>query len=455
MTAPRSLQARLAIGIGLLLTLLWLSATTITALVLRHQMNEFSDAALQETAQRLLPLALSEIAGRDDDSVTQRLGVIRVHHELFTYILRDAEGRVLLQSHTADPSVFPRYDGPGFQWTGTHRLFNDETLDGQIRITVAEPLIYRRAMARRVQIMMGLPLLLVIPVALAAVALAVRASLAPLRRFRSALAARGARDLSPLPTGGLPAEITPLAETLNDLLTRLKAAFEAERSFAANAAHELRTPLAGAIAQAQRIDIETADPGARKRAGEIEATLKRLTRVSERLMQMARAEGGRLRGDHAADLRPVVRMIVQDLSRQAGGKTLELELPETPVCSDLDPDALGIVLRNLTDNALRHGLPDTPVRIGLSPAGRLSVANETATVPADVLDGLAQRFERGTARAEGSGLGLAIVATIADRTGGALRLFSPSPGRGSGFTAEVELPLGGESPPPDTSPPAA
>ncbi len=99
-----------------------------------------------------------------------------------------------------------------------------------------------------------------IPLALLAIILAVRASLSPLRRFRERLEARNARDLSPVPAADLPSEIAPVADTLNGLLARLKAAFEAERSFAANAAHELRTPLAGAIAQAQRLQAETRMP---------------------------------------------------------------------------------------------------------------------------------------------------------------------------------------------------
>ena len=227
--------------------------------------------------------------------MTQRLAPIRAHDEFFTYLVRDAEGRVLLQSHAADPTVFPSYDGPGFRQTTTHRLYSDAALQGTIRITVAEPLAHRMSVAREIQMGLGLPLLIVLPVALIAIILAVRFSLDPLRRFRARLDARGALDLSQVPHEGLPTEIGPLADTLNSLLARLREAFEAERSFAANAAHELRTPLAGAIAQAQRLRSETKDRAAAQRATDIEETLKRLTRRTERMMQLARAEGGRLR----------------------------------------------------------------------------------------------------------------------------------------------------------------
>ena len=164
---------------------------------------------------------------------------------------------------------------------------------------------------------LGLPLLLVLPLTLIIVVIAVRLGLGALRRFGADLTGRGARDLSPVSTDGLPSDLRPLADTVNDLLTRLSAAFEAERGFAANAAHELRTPLAGAIAQAQRLRSETADPAAAERAGAIEATLKRLTRTSERLMQLARAEGGRLRTDTPTDLRPVLQVITDEIARTA------------------------------------------------------------------------------------------------------------------------------------------
>lgn len=441
MRGPRSLQARLGLSLGIGLTVLWLAAATVTGLVLRHEMDEVFDSTLQETAQRLLPLAVVEIVGREEDGVTQRLAAIRTHEEFFTYIVRDAQGRILLQSHAAEAGIFPAYDGPGFRRTATHRLYNDDALQGSIRITVAEPLAQRAEVAREIQLVLGLPILIVIPVALLAIMLVVRASLAPLRRFRERLASRSARDLSPVPAADLPAELAPVAGTLNGVLGRLKAAFDAERSFAANAAHELRTPLAGAIAQVQRLQVETKDAAAAQRAADIEASLKRLTRMAERLLQLARAEGSPLRLDHASDLRVVARLMVDDMQRGARPGQITLTLPDRPVLSDLDPDAFGIVCRNLVENALRHGVPGGPVAVALLPDGTFRVANDGPVIPAETLTRLTLRFERGNDGTEGSGLGLAIVAAIAERVSSRLILQSPRPGTSSGFEAALRLPV--------------
>lgn len=438
---PASLQARLGLSVGLVLTVLWLLAATVTAVIVRAEMDEVFDSALRETAERILPLAVTDIVGREDQGVTQRLAPIREHDEFFTYLVRDAEGRVLLQSHAADPTVFPSYDGPGFRQTATHRLYSDAALQGTIRITVAEPLAHRMSVAREIQMGLGLPLLIVLPVALIAIILAVRFSLDPLRRFRARLEARGARDLSQVPHEGLPTEIGPLADTLNSLLARLREAFEAERSFAANAAHELRTPLAGAIAQAQRLRSETKDRAAAQRATDIEETLKRLTRRTERMMQLARAEGGRLRMDKSSDLRGVARIVVDDIGRTGTPDRIRLNLPDMAVMSDLDPDAFAILCRNLVENALRHGGQTTPVDVTLTASGQFTVANDGPVVPGETLDRLTARFERASATSDGSGLGLAIVAAIAERISSRLVLQSPRPGRTTGFQVSLRLPI--------------
>ncbi len=151
MTGPRSLQARLGLWLGVLLTLLWVAAASLTAILVRNEMNEVFDSALQETAQRLLPLAVVDIVGREEEGVTQRLAAIREHGEFFTYIVRDDRGRLLLQSHAADPSLFPAWDGTGFRQTPTHRFYNEDAVRGSIRLTIAEPLDHRAAVAREVR----------------------------------------------------------------------------------------------------------------------------------------------------------------------------------------------------------------------------------------------------------------------------------------------------------------
>jgi two-component system, OmpR family, sensor kinase len=431
----------LIVTLGGLLVCLWLAVAFVTSLVLRHEMNKVFDTALQETAQRILPLAVVDVVGREDVALTQRLGAIRPHDEGFTYIVRNADGLILIQSHTAEPAHFPPYAGAGFQDTATHRLYNEEALQGSIRITVAEPLAHRATVARKIQMALGVPLLVLLPLAFLSILVALRTSLAPLTRFRESLSGRSARDLSAVPTTDLPTEIAPVAVTLNSLLTRLKDAFDAERSFASNAAHELRTPLAGAIAQTQRLQSETSDPAVWQKAREIEVTLKRLTRLAEKLMQLSRAEGARLRLDKLTDLRATIRIVVGDLARSEEAGRIDLSLPDQPVLSDMDPDAVGIVTRNLIENALRHGWAKEPVEVTLTADGALRVANAGPVLPRDILDRLTDRFQRGPSRANGSGLGLAIVAAISDRIGGQLALTSPRSGAQGGFEVRIHLPV--------------
>lgn len=440
MTVPRSLQARLGLSLGILVTLLWLAAAALTSVVLRQEMDEVFDSALQEAAQRILPLAVVDIISREEGDTAQRLGAVDEHDEFLTYIVRDDTGEILLQSHAADADIFPPHDGPGFLQTETHRIYNDDALQGTVRISVAEPLSHRSSIAWEVQLALGLPLVVLIPLALLAVVLVLRASLAPLQRLRQRLEMRSVRDLSPLAGDDLPTEIRPIAATLNGLLERLKAAFEAERSFAANAAHELRTPLAGAIAQAQRLQSETSDDKARQRASDIEASLKRLTGMSERLLQLARAEGGPLRLDKSTDLRGVAEVILADLARPPDAERIITRISPAPVVSDLDPDAFAIVLRNLVENALRHGSPSGPIEVALEADGTLRVANEGPVVPADTLERLVNRFERGGSGDGGTGLGLAIVAAIAERISSRLVLQSPRPGRATGLEASIRFP---------------
>ncbi|SDL72911.1 sensor histidine kinase [Paracoccus chinensis] len=435
MRHPASLQGRLSLWLTLGAAVLWTLAAALTAGQLRDEMNAVFDSALEEAGQRLLPLAVRDIIGRDEeDSPSQGVTTLRAHEELLTYVVRDADGRVLLYSHRADPAVFPPVTGMGFTTTPTHRIYSDSALQGTITISVAEPLAHRHAAARKALAGLALPLALIVPASLLGVWAAVRAAMAPIRRFREGIEARGRGDLSPIPAEGLPSEFRPNARAVNHLLDRLRRALQAERSFTANSAHELRTPVAGALAQVQRLVLEAPDDATRARAREVETALQRLARLSEKLMQLARAEGGRLQAEAPVDLAAVLRMVVADMTRDNGGR-IDLALPEAGVPSAIDPDTFAILARNLIENALRHGDHGGRVEVSLSPAGLLRVVNAGPAVPADRLGRLTRPFERGATEAQGSGLGLAIAQAIAEGTGGRLDLLSPAEGRADGFEA--------------------
>ncbi|MBK5934754.1 two-component system OmpR family sensor kinase [Rhodovulum imhoffii] len=432
----RSLQARLGVATGLAILLSWLAAAAVSYAVLSHEIGEVFDSALEETAQRVLPLAVMELLDNEQtegDRAVRRVTTLRRHGEYFTYLVRDAGGNVLIASHAADPADFPPFSTMGFHRTATHRLYSDAALGGGFTITVAEPLRHRQEVARETLVALGWPLVAVIPLTLLAIWGVVRLSLRPVRRFRLALETRGAGDLSPMDETGLPAELLPLAQAQNRFLDRVRDALEAERSFTANAAHELRTPLAAALAQVQRLYAQT-EGSARRRTAEVEQALQRLVRLSEKLMQLARAEGGRLRTEAPFDVREVVRISLRDFS----DPRLDHALAETPVMSDIDPDALSVLLRNLVENALRHG--QGPVRVELSAQGVLAVSNGGPVLDEGTIARLMRRFQRGATRAEGSGLGLSIVQAIADGSGGRLRIASPAPGREDGMEVFFELP---------------
>jgi len=441
MTLPRGLQGQLSLALALGLAVLWTAAAIVTVLNLRTELDEVFDSALQETAQRILPLAVIEILNRDeDDAITQRVTPLRPHEEHFTYLVRDANGTVLMRSHAADETIFPPFAGPGFARTPTHRIYQDAALQGAITIAVAEPLARRREVAREAALALALPLGLLVPLSLLGVWALVRRSMRPIRAFRDAISARGGGDLAPVPAGGLPAEIEPVAGAVNDLLDRLRRTLEVERSFAANAAHELRTPVAAALAQTQRLIAETGEGPARDRAREIEVALKRLARLSEKLMHLARAEGGRLRAERPMDVAPILGLVLDELRASADGSArIEASMPDGPTLSDMDPDAFAILARNLIENALRHGAPDEPVRVALTRDGVLRVTNGGPPIPADILNRLPRPFERGQTRENGSGLGLAIADAIARGAGARLVLRSPAPGRMDGFEATLSL----------------
>ena len=436
-----SLRRRLGLWLAVAVAALWLAAAMAAGVLLRREIDAVFDSALQEVAQRVLPLAYAELLSRDSGAATQHMPPIGPHREYISYVVRDAQGRELLQSSDADLMRIPRDLPPGFHTSDRLRTYTETAVRGTLFVTTAEELGHRQAAVRRAVAALIWPLAALAPIALLGAWLSIRLTLRPVVAFRQAIEARGRGNLTPVGAEGLPDEIAPVAASVNALIERLRGALEAERSFTANSAHELRTPIAAALAQTQRLIAELPEGPAQARARSIAAALKRLSRLSEKLLQLAKAEGGGVLAETRTSLAPALRLVIADIDRQTDrGEDLVVSIsPAGGPVSDLDPDAFAILARNLIENALKHGAPDAPVRVRLTDS-LFEVSNRGPVVPPGQLARLARPFERGATQAEGAGLGLAIAAAICRGAGLTLDLASPVPDEADGFRATVRFP---------------
>lgn len=244
-------------------------------------------------------------------------------------------------------------------------------------------------------------------------------------------------------------EIHRLARTLNGLLARLDTASAAQRRFVADAAHELRSPLTAALAEAENA-ARTDDPSTgRAAARALVADLHRLHALAEDLLTLARLDDpARTRAHRAVDLDDVVLAQAAQIRRIAAVAIDTSAV--TAVRISGDPAALHRLVRNLLDNAARHAR--SRVTVGLvevPPGALLVVADDGPGIPPDDRDRVFDRFVRlDDARAPGAGgtgLGLAIVREIAAAHGGTVRVGDPT-GPGSGARLELSLPTPGPAP---------
>ena len=438
-----SLQRRLSLILTMGLTALWLLGTFAAGYILREEIDEVFDSALQEVVQRVLPLAYTEILNRETgDMAPQHLAPVGAHKEYITYIVRDGTGRTLLQSHDAEPERFPSRPVDGFMSLHSTRFYTERAVKGSIVVTASERQGHRQKALRDAMTMLIWPLVLLLPLGILGTWAAIIWAFRPIVGLSDAIEIRGSGNLALLETAHLPAEIAPMAEAINRLMERLRRALEAERVFTANSAHELRTPVAAALALTQRLRSELAPGAQRDRAGDIETALRRLSRLSEKLLQLAKAEGSGLLAEEPIDLVPVLTLVIDELERNPqNAARLDIDMPECGTAfSPIDMDAFAILARNLIENALKHGDPKRSVVVRLGTDALFCVANHGAIVPPALLERLPRRFERGTSEADGAGLGLAIAATIAEGIGARLALYSPATAFADGFEARIQLP---------------
>lgn len=437
--------------------MLWIGAGAISVAVMQHELNQAYDDSLQQSAQRLLPLAVHDLReGRDgehlivgedsDDDDGERRGTAAPHDPSFTYIVRDRTGEVVLRDEHASEIPVPSDHPDGLGEINGQRSFGLGDPRSGFSILIVET-SDRRLTALRDSIMaLGLPLLALLPVMALGIWLTMRLALRPLELLRRDIAQRDSRNLEPLESDGHPAELAPIAEAVGALLSRLKSALDAERSFAARSAHELRTPIAGAIAQTQQLAAELGTGPGSARLAEIERALKKLAKLSEKLMQLGRVEAGFAKSDRQVNLVPVLKMVVQDINvSSVWHDRVRIENADVALLASIDPDAFAIALRNLVENGLKHGAPDRPVRILITGPSTVRVCNEGNLVSEADIARLGQPFVRGDTSADGSGLGISIARSILEQAGGALTLLSPAADAADGFEAVMTLP-GGSAP---------
>ncbi len=440
-----SITRRLIAALTGTVVVFWLIAVGIGVYVVNKELAETFDGALQETTERLMPLVLDDLANRDHSGDPQSLEELNrgLNREYLTYQVRDANGKVILHSHDAPATA---YDVPlkiGFHNTPRYRIYTESSADGSIFLHVADAFKNRREASRESGVALLWPLLALIPASIVAISVIVGRSLRPIDRLRSQIATKDGGNMAPLESETLPRELQPIARSVNLLLDRLRLALEAEREFTANSAHELRTPIAGALAQTQRLIAELPQGQLTERAGRIETSLSNLGRLAEKLLQLSRAQAGIGAGDKPVDLIAVIETVIGDYDRDTGtaGRVLLENDTTRPLVRNVDIDAFAIVMRNLIENALLHGPADDEVTVSVDD-GAVSVINAGSVLSAAELAGLKKRFWRGKTKAAGSGLGLSIVEQIVEQIGGQIDLRSPATGRADGFEARIILPAG-------------
>ncbi len=295
-------------------------------------------------------------------------------------------------------------------------------------VQVAQQTETRQEMAGQLALRAVLPVALLAPLLMLVVWWVVGRALAPVERVRRQVAARQADDLAPLPTADLPAELRPLIDEINGLLTRLAAAWDALTHFTADAAHELRSPLAALRLQVQSLQRAPDEPTRQLAEQRLLGGIDRATRMVSQLLALARQEGAaRDAALVPVDLTALARTAVADAQPEAerAGIRLELDAPQAAHAQS-DGDALAVLLRNLVENAVHYTPAGGHVRVSVRAGGlqpELVVEDSGPGIAPEDRQRVLDRFYRAPgAPGHGSGLGLAIVRTIAERHGATLAL---------------------------------
>lgn len=421
----------LAVLLGLV-TLVWLAAAALTWLDTQHELDELLDGHLAQSAALLVAQQTGH--GAEENSP------IEAHDEFLDetengdpaphkYSSRVAfqvfhEGQLTLRSANAPLTPMAKairgFETVRFANQTQWRVFAAHGNEGDVQVYVGEQVSSRNDILLAVLQAALMPLLYALPLLGLVGWLAVRQGLAPLRALSQALARRHPQKLDPVVLTDVPAEIEPVVQSLNALFGRIAQMLESERRFTADAAHELRTPIAAIRMQAQVALGATHDtPGRVHALQQTVAGCDRATHLVEQLLTLSRLEvGSNAAQSSPVDLAALAQRVASDLALHALERQQVLELDAPSPCQIVANETLAyVLLRNLLDNALRYSPDHARVLVSVSMQGAhavLRVQDSGPGLPEADLARLGERFFRALGTGQtGSGLGWSIVRRIA------------------------------------------
>lgn len=439
---PWSLRRRLLAAILAASSVLWLAGLGTLTVIAWRETGEVFDDALEESAYMLM----AATTGLDARGLLAPLpppegdGVRKVDMQYQVV----ADGRVLQRSAGApirpfaagfdDDHGFADLDLDGDRW----RVFVVRDEARHFEVQVGQQADKRLDILEELAEALWLPALgFLVLLALVCWWLTGRV-LQPLRRTAAAIGAKTPDDLAQVVIEGQPRELLPIVGALNDVLARLESALQAERRFTADAAHELRTPLAGLHMHVQLLQRQHPDLAAPFL--KLRQDIARLTALVDSLLTLARLDplARAQLGTHTVALRPLLDQLLAEYAAEAAQRGIALMLRCELDAVRADPQMLGIVLRNLLGNALRYCPAGSRVEIGAGHDGGrdwIAVRDNGPGVDAASRQRLTERFFRVLGQEEGgSGLGLSIVQRIADLHGIDLAFGTGLDTRGLGVT---------------------
>jgi two-component system sensor histidine kinase QseC len=431
----RSIRRALLTTLLASVALIWIATGVVSYLEAQHELDELLDAHLAQSASLLVAQA-----GREMEEIDVEHSP-RLHPYGRRVAFQFWEGGTTLRLHSdnaPNSRLSPRDEGfsdavvEGARW----RVFSGWDSERRFLVQVAERQDSRSHITVAIAKNLLLPLVVALPALGLLIWLGIDRATRPLRSLSAQAASRAPDNLAPFELSEAPAEVEPLVVNLNRLLRRVRTSIDNERQFTADAAHELRTPLAALRAQAQVARGATGDAERRRALDNVIAGCDRASHLVEQLLTLARLEPETFEAGHApCDLHAVARDAIADIASDAMGKSVEIELDgEEPASVAGDERLLRILARNLVDNAVRYSPPDTVVRVEVGhDAGTpfMTVIDQGPGVAAAEREKLGRRFHRlPGSEASGTGLGLSIVKRIAQLHRASVAFDEPVGGRG-------------------------